>query len=92
MSQASHSAAYRNCLAMTPTDARARLEELPFAWRSTKARDVMISWNGRTVTTLRGKAAERFLAKIAELDDTAAQHVMARATGNFKHGNEQNQV
>jgi hypothetical protein len=39
------------------------------------------------VTTLAGKEAERFLAKIAA-DPGAAQMVMAKATGNFKRGNE----
>ncbi len=47
--------------------------------------DVVITHRGRAAATLRGTAAERFLAKI-ERDDP--QHVMARATGNYKRGNE----
>ncbi len=46
---------------------------------------VVITHYGRAATTLRGAAAERFLAKI-ERDDP--QHVMARVTGNYKRGNE----
>jgi hypothetical protein len=47
--------------------------------------DVLITHRGRTAATLRGAAAERFLAKVARDDP---QHVMARATGNYKRGNE----
>jgi hypothetical protein len=47
--------------------------------------DVLITHRGRTAVTLRGAAAERFLAKVARDDP---QHVMARATGNYRRGNE----
>jgi hypothetical protein len=47
--------------------------------------DVLITHRGRTAVTLRGPAAERFLAKIARDDP---QQVMARVTGNYKRGNE----
>lgn len=40
------------------------------------------------VTTLRGKDADRFLAKVVGADDQTAQMVMAKVTGNFKRGNE----
>jgi hypothetical protein len=47
--------------------------------------DVLIRHRGRAAATLRGAAAERFLAKVAHDDP---QQVMARATGNYKRGNE----
>ena len=47
--------------------------------------DVVITHHGRTATTLRGVAAERFLAKVERGDP---QQVMARVTGNYKRGNE----
>jgi hypothetical protein len=47
--------------------------------------DVLITHRGRTAATLRGAVAERFLVKVARDDP---QHVMARATGNYKRGNE----
>lgn len=47
--------------------------------------DVRISHRGRLATTLRGRAAVRFLTEIADSDE---QQLMARATGNYKHGNE----
>lgn len=47
--------------------------------------EVVISHDGRRATTLRGGAAARFLA---EVEDDDPQELMARVTGNYKHGNE----
>jgi hypothetical protein len=73
---------------MSNVDKRNRFDEEIFSYRATKSGTVLISWQGRLVTTLNGKAAERFLTQIAGLDDRSAQLVMAKATGNFKRGNE----
>jgi hypothetical protein len=40
------------------------------------------------VKTLKGKRAERFIAQVEGLDDAESQLYMAKATGNFKRGNE----
>jgi len=47
--------------------------------------EVVITHHGRRATTLRGAAAGRFLA---EVEDDDPQELMARVTGNYKHGNE----
>jgi len=49
---------------------------------------VFISYHGKHVTTLTGKAAAGFTDKVADADPTQAQLIMAKATGNFKRGNE----
>jgi hypothetical protein len=49
---------------------------------------VHITHRARPATVLRHAAAERFLARVAALDEAGAQRLMARATGNFKRGNE----
>jgi hypothetical protein len=59
-----------------------------FAWASTKDGRVRISWRGRVVTTLAGGPAARFLEQVEGADRKAEQLLMARATGNFKRGNE----
>lgn len=59
-----------------------------FAYRATKDGQVFISHENRVVTTLRGGRAQRFLRQAEEADDEAQQQLMARATGNFKRGNE----
>jgi hypothetical protein len=59
-----------------------------FSWRQTKAGRVRISRGGRVVTTLGGGAARRFITRAEGADPEAAQQLMARATGNYKRGNE----
>lgn len=63
-------------------------EELPFSFQATKSGKVLISWNGKLVTTLADKDALKFMARIEGADDHDAQFLMAKATGNFKRGNE----
>ncbi|MCW4386168.1 hypothetical protein OH146_10330 [Salinibacterium sp. SYSU T00001] len=46
---------------------------------------VEIRHHGRRAVVLRGAAAEKFLADVERRDP---QQVMARATGNYKRGNE----
>jgi hypothetical protein len=49
------------------------LEDDPFDWRVTKDGQLLVSRGGRVVTTISGATAAKLLA---------------RATGNYKHGNE----
>ena len=71
-----------------PVDKRGRLGDDVFSYRVTHDQRVVISWYDKLVLTLKGKNAEKFLNKIAGLDGIDAQLVMAKATGNFKRGNE----
>jgi hypothetical protein len=47
--------------------------------------EVVVSHHGRRAATLRGDAAARFLRDLEHRDP---QQLMARATGNYKRGNE----
>lgn len=67
---------------------RAVSEPLHFTYAETKDGRVRIAADGRVVTTLAGREAQRFLARAAATDDEGRWQLMARATGNFKHGNE----
>jgi hypothetical protein len=69
-------------------DRRGILEENIFSYKISKERKIFIYWEGRQITTLAGNRAEEFIAKIQILDGKAAQLIMAKMTGNFKHGNE----
>jgi hypothetical protein len=60
----------------------------PFSCFTRADGTVVISYHGAPVTLLRGKAADRFSTRMDGADAAAAQQLMARATGNFKHGNE----
>jgi predicted ABC-type ATPase len=68
-------------------DQRNRLDDEVFSYRVSKDK-VFLFWQGKQVMILKGEQARKFLSKIANLDGKAAQLVMAKITGNFKHGNE----
>lgn len=61
---------------------------MTFAWRATKDGRVRISWQGRVVTTLAAGRAARFLREVEGGGEGREQLLLARATGNFKRGNE----
>jgi hypothetical protein len=64
------------------------LGDEPFSYVTRADGTVVIRYRQAPVTLLRGKAAARFASRIAGADADAAQQAMARATGNFKRGNE----
>jgi hypothetical protein len=71
-----------------PKDARKRLETDPFDHRLTADGRVLISRGGRQVATVAGSAATRLTAALAVADERARQHLLARATGNYRRGPE----
>ena len=64
------------------------LKEQPFTFRQRENGTVAIFWNARPATVLSGKLAENFLAVAPECSGHELQLLMAKATGNFKRGNE----
>jgi len=72
---------------MGEIDKRGVLDEI-FTYRRLKDGKVFVYWCEKHVTTLAGKDAQKFLARIEALDGKDAQLVMAKVTGHFKHGNE----
>jgi len=62
--------------------------DLGFAYRMGRDGAVTIHRHGRLVTTLRGSAAQSFLADVDGAPGEVQQQAMARATGNYKRGNE----
>ena len=72
-----------------PNDARGRLSTDPFDHRPLKDGRVLVHRGGRLVATIAGPKAERLLHAIeAADDDEAVQQLLARATGNYRRGNE----
>lgn len=59
-----------------------------FSYSTTKQGHARIAYEGRVVTTLAGKEAQRFLARVEGADEASQQLAMAKVTGNFKRGNE----
>ena len=71
-----------------PIDQRNILDEEVFTYKIMKDQKVFIFYGGKQVTTLNGKQAADFIAKIGQIEGKAAQLIMAKVTGNFKRGNE----
>jgi hypothetical protein len=59
-----------------------------FSYRTTKDRKVLIYWQGRRVVVLKGARADKLIAGLPRKDPEEQQLTLARATGNFKRGNE----
>ena len=62
--------------------------DLGFTYRIRKNGDVEIFHRGRLASTLRGNDAEDFKQEAHDEASAEAQQLMARVTGNYKHGNE----
>lgn len=59
----------------------------PFAYRLTKSGELHVSRGGRVVTVVRGAEARRLAGRLGR-DEAEDQHLLARATGNYRRGNE----
>lgn len=62
--------------------------DLGFTFRIRKNGDVEILHHGRLASTLRGTESEDFRQEVQGEGSADAQQLMARLTGNYKHGNE----
>jgi hypothetical protein len=70
-------------------DKRKRLDEEVFTYRVTKNNTVFIDYQGKQVTVLKGKEAEKIINRInGAATDKEVQLILAKVTGNFKRGNE----
>jgi len=54
----------------------------------TKDGQVRISYEGRLVSTLAGEQADRLGRRLERAEPAQVQLLLAKATGNFKRGNE----
>ncbi len=71
-----------------PIDQRHKLDDEVFSYRVSKDRKVFIFWRGKQIMILKDVATDKFMREIAEAEPQQAQLLMAKITGNFKHGNE----
>lgn len=75
-------------ISISNIDKRDKLSEEVFTYRQMKDNKTIIYWMGKQVTILAGKESERLLQKMSNKDHKEVQLIMAKATGNFKRGNE----
>ena len=64
------------------------LADEPFRYQQLKDDRVFLCYQERHVVTLAGNAAHRFLSRAENLQGEPLQLLMAKATKNFKRGNE----
>jgi hypothetical protein len=69
-----------------PTDLVAG--DLGFTFRLKKSGEVAVRHRGRLASTLRGTDAMDFITEVESGEFAEGQQLMARLTGNYKHGNE----
>ena len=63
-------------------------EDLGFTYRARKSGDVEVLHKGLLAASLRGIAAQDFLSEVESSTFSEGQQLMARLTGNYRHGNE----
>jgi hypothetical protein len=70
------------------SDERGRLTADPFDYRVTKQGGVIVYRGGQAVMTVGGHDAARLVGALQSADDSQVQHLLARASGNYRRGNE----
>ncbi|MGG4489154.1 hypothetical protein [Metabacillus idriensis] len=74
---------------MKNIDKRNRLNDEIFSYHITKNQTVLIYWSGKQIKVLKGKTAAKFIANAEKAEtEKDIQLLLAKATGNFKRGNE----
>jgi hypothetical protein len=63
-----------------------------FDWRTTADSKVLVSRGGKQVVVVAGARGAELAAQLETADDEEAQQLLARATGNYKRGNEKRAV
>ena len=62
--------------------------DLGFTFRLKKSGEVEVLHRGKLASTLRGTDALDFITEVESGEFADGQQLMARLTGNYKHGNE----
>lgn len=63
-------------------------QDLGFTWRADAGGQVTILRHGKPAATLRAGRAQQFLSTVRGRSPGARQQLMARWTGQYRHGNE----
>jgi hypothetical protein len=73
---------------VTPSRSTDPLAEDPFTYRVAKDGRVLIDRGARTITVVAGNAGKALASKLDGADADDVQQLLARATGNYRRGNE----
>lgn len=70
------------------SDERGRLIADPFDYRVTGQGGLIVSRGGRAVIAVGGRDAARLVAVLQRANESQVQHLLARASGDFRRGDE----
>lgn len=73
---------------MGEIDKKHKLDTEPFTYEITKENKILIYWQGKQVSTLKGKSSEKLRNQLKNANAREVQLYLAKVTGNFKRGNE----
>ena len=72
-------------------DKHNKLKEEPFSYQTTKKGAVLIFYKGKQIKIVKDSLAVQLLENIHAVENSRElQLLLAKITGNFKHGNEKN--
>jgi hypothetical protein len=70
-------------------DRRGKLaDDRPFGYRLTKDGKALVYWRGKEIMIVTGERAAKIRGEAEGGDEQSMQLLLAKMTGNFKHGNE----
>ncbi len=69
---------------------RNQLIEHPFSYKITNSETIIIHRNNKQIAIIIGKESLKVQSKILNKSEQQIQLILAKITGNYKHGNEQN--
>ncbi|MCK1994003.1 hypothetical protein GW626_02765 [Peribacillus muralis] len=75
---------------MGEIDKRNKLMEEPFTYILTKKATIIIYFNNKQIKVVKEIEAERLIKRLKDVENNIleVQLLLAKITGNFKHGNE----
>ena len=64
------------------------LSEQPFSYKITNSEKIIICYNNKQIMIVKDNEAVKLQSKVFNKSEKQVQLILAKITGNFKHGNE----
>jgi len=64
------------------------LSEQPFSYKITNSEKIIIYYNNKQIMIVKDNEAVKLQSKVFNKSEKQVQLILAKITGNFKHGNE----
>ena len=73
---------------MNNIDKRNKLTEHPFSYKITNSDKVFIHRDNKQIMIVKGRESSKLQSKLLDKSEQQIQLILAKITGNYKHGNE----